>query len=359
MDTSLNSTVFLEEVQRIIIECDRSCSVCYNFIIQLGQHIRNTHSSALGLASEAKLESINYAKSKQQSSSTNMTVTESSVDPLENNFSPSPDNTEFELVEVKVEVDPDQFYMDGVERGGACDNDPFAQFQNNSHAYGVNPEFEHHQGQVCSEFKTVSREQSKSECTPTHSQTSAAKRSKRLKDASEYNCKECIWGFDNPSYMETHMFNTHGQYDTKNLFNDEYTDTRNSSDAEDSCQNCRKYFPSASTLHKHTTSVRCRKVFSCEMCERHFIKKPSLQKHMMHHTGERPFKCVRCDESFIDESALKRHIRTHDSAICKFCYKKFSGRVELNQHYFKDHLEEGPSVDHTSKEYVCTDTDSD
>ncbi|XP_068231411.1 oocyte zinc finger protein XlCOF6-like isoform X1 [Palaemon carinicauda] len=129
------------------------------------------------------------------------------------------------------------------------------------------------------------------------------------------------------------------------------------------CEICKKYFCSDSTLKQHKQAVHglgkpkcsiCEKDFAsldimkrhmllhsdevrylCDVCGKTFVRLDRFNKHMKRHVGERPFQCITCNKTFRDKYILNLHSRKHTGErpfLCNICGKSFSSKSTLRIH---------------------------
>jgi uncharacterized Zn-finger protein len=101
------------------------------------------------------------------------------------------------------------------------------------------------------------------------------------------------------------------------------------------CEKCKKRFPSQSHLNIHKRIHSKQKPFACDQCRKTFTQIGHLSAHKRLHSGEKPYHCGLCQMTFSQIGSLIRHKRMHTGEKpfqCDLCQKTFAQSNHLTVH---------------------------
>ncbi|XP_061750437.1 putative mediator of RNA polymerase II transcription subunit 26 [Nerophis ophidion] len=121
------------------------------------------------------------------------------------------------------------------------------------------------------------------------------------------------------------------------------------------CQQCGKGFVYSYGLTKHLQMVHRKiKPFVCQICDKAFFTKNDVEDHIRIHTGEKPFQCHLCGKRFVKNLELKMHVKWHNGEKrhwCPYCGKGFFDYNNLKRHKYIHTGEKPKSCPHCPKHF--------
>ncbi|XP_061880723.1 mucin-2-like [Entelurus aequoreus] len=121
------------------------------------------------------------------------------------------------------------------------------------------------------------------------------------------------------------------------------------------CQQCGKGFVYSYCLTKHLQMVHRKiKPFVCQICDKAFFTKVDVEDHIRIHTGEKPFQCHICEKRFVKKIELRAHLKWHSGEKrhwCPYCGKGFFDYNNLKRHKYIHTGEKPKSCPHCPKHF--------
>lgn len=151
-----------------------------------------------------------------------------------------------------------------------------------------------------------------------------------------FHCRVCNKGFMHRTDLKTHSRTHTGWVNytkvhlshTSHLLDHSYCITGSKTEL---CHLCNKKF---TKLQEHYRTHTGEKPYKCEKCGREFSIRGSLKRHYTVHTGEKRHQCNICFKRLSTKRSLSNHILLHEKRLyeCHTCHVKFTRLKTLNIH---------------------------
>ena len=105
------------------------------------------------------------------------------------------------------------------------------------------------------------------------------------------------------------------------------------------CTFCRKDFPSAKALRRHTRLHVGKSIYKCSRCGRHLASRATMEMHQRSCGIEDcPHNCVTCEKGYHSKQALLQHLKVHqppasvEDRTCPDCKQVFNLVKTMREH---------------------------
>ena len=105
------------------------------------------------------------------------------------------------------------------------------------------------------------------------------------------------------------------------------------------CTFCRKDFPSAKALRRHTRLHAGKSIYKCSRCGRHLASRATMEMHQRSCGVEDcPHNCVTCEKGYHSKQALLQHLKVHqppasvEDRTCPDCKQVFNLVKTMREH---------------------------